>query len=70
MPGIGKRGTPKSRKEYDLHIKLDENTRAKLVALMDATGFGDTAAGVVRLGIDRLHETAFSSTEREVLGSF
>ena len=54
MPGIGKRGTPKNRKDYDLHIKLDESTRGKLVALMDAAGLGDTAAGVVRLGIDRL----------------
>lgn len=69
MPGIGKRGTPKSRKDYDLHIKLDESTRAKLVALMDATGFGDTAAGVVRLGIDRLHATAFGAREQEALGS-
>jgi hypothetical protein len=63
MPGIGKRGTPKNRKDYDLHIKLDEGTRVKLMALMDATGFGDTAAGVVRLGIDRLHDAALGAKE-------
>ncbi|WP_438029716.1 hypothetical protein [Sorangium sp. So ce233] len=63
MPGIGKRGTPRNRKDYDLHIKLDERTRERLMALMDATGLGDTAAGIVRLGIDRLHEVVFGGKE-------